>query len=181
MTKINSIQNELLRIAHISGVHGLAGRVKVAVVTSFPERLHPGAVVFVGTEDSVTEYTIRGCDLQRDKGLVFFEGISTPEAALKLKGFDVFIPKREAEETRSALDDDTFYYYELIGCDVFVESKKFGVVTDILETGNTILVVKSLVGDEFMVPFVSAMVDTARLNERCIDITPVDGLFDRNE
>ena len=178
MTKLNSGKNELLRVAHISGVHGLAGRVKVTLVTSFPERLHPGAVVFVGTEDSAREYTITECDLQRGKGLVFFEGVSTPEAAVKIKGFDVFILKRDAEEARDMLDEDTFYYYELIGCDVFVGGRKFGVVLDILETGNTILVIKALDTNEYMVPFVRSMVDTARLNERCIDVMPIEGLFD---
>ena len=173
-------ENDYLRIARITGSHGLHGELKVYVITDFPERFETGKLLYFGFEKASREYRVEGLRPMKGRILLLkLEGIDSRNDSDLLKGMDIFIRRSEAESVRDLLDENSFFYYDLIGCRVYLKGKEFGTVIDIMEAGaGDILIIQKLNSGRVMVPFVESMVDTARLNEKIIDINPVEGLFD---
>ncbi|HQO39474.1 MAG TPA: ribosome maturation factor RimM, partial [Spirochaetota bacterium] len=150
------------------------------VITDFPERFETGKLLYIGFEKASRENRVEGLRPMKGRILLLkLEGIDSRNDSDLLKGMDIFIMGSDAESGRDLLDEDSFFYYDLIGCKVYLKGKEFGTVIDIMEAGaGDILVIEDLNSGRVMVPFVESMVDTARLNEKIIDINPVEGLFD---
>ncbi len=174
---------EYLRIGKVLGAHGLDGRLKIYLITDIPARFSPGNMVYVLKEGGYEAMTVAGFALQKGRiALVSFEGVDTRNDAEPLKGMEIFIDGSSARTERNVLDENSFYYYELLGVEVYLHGSKFGQVSDVLEAGcGNVLVIARLDGSSCMVPFVDAMVDTARIGQNRIDIHPVDGLFDAGD
>jgi 16S rRNA processing protein RimM len=171
---------ELLRIGRILGAHSLHGRLKVLMVSDFPERFNVGNTVYLGEEPACRKSIISG--FQPVKGrecLLELEGLDDRDEALSLKGQTIYIDKVTAEETRELLDEDSYYYFDLIGCDVYFNGSRFGLVKSIFEAGaGDILIIESIRGEEVFIPFVESMVDTAGIREGRIEIHPPEGMID---
>ncbi|MCP4130304.1 MAG: 16S rRNA processing protein RimM [bacterium] len=175
------VEDDYLEIAVITGAHSLHGRLRILVLTDIMDRFTVGREIFLKEEGKYNKYKV--LEFQEQKGKVcrlFLEGINDRDEALSYKGKGIYIEKAEAERTRSEyLEEDSYYYYELIGCTVYWKEKQFGRVVDILEAGaGEILIIETDEGKRHMVPFVESMVDTAHVFEKRIDIDPVEGLFD---
>ena len=173
-------EKDYLRIARIAGSHGLHGEVKVYVITDIPERFAEGKILYFGFDKASREYRVEGFRPMKGRILLLkLEGIDSRNDSDMLKGMDIFILESDAESGRDLLDEDSFFYYDLIGCKVYLQGKEFGTVIDIMEAGaGDILVIEDSKSGRVMVPFIDSMVDTARIKEKIIDINPVEGLFD---
>ncbi len=169
-----------IRIAKIAGAHGLKGRLKIALISDIVERFSPGNQVYLEKGPLHTAYTIREFQPVDGKtALLYLSGIDDRDAALAMRGLDLFITREEAERTRDLLDEDSFYYYDIIGCEVYRNERHFGRVMDVVSGGaGELLVILDSDGREHLVPFVGAMVDTKGIKSRRIDIDPVEGLLD---
>jgi 16S rRNA processing protein RimM len=171
---------QFLRIGKIMGAHGLHGRLKILAITDIRERFEIGSHVYLKVRGEYNRNRV--LDFIEQKGrqcIIELEGISNRDSALTLKGVEVFIEKDEAEKTRHLLGEDTYYYYDIIGCSVYLGGELFGRVTDILEAGaGEILVIENTSGKEFLIPFVNSMVDTRELFNRKIYIYPIEGLIE---
>jgi 16S rRNA processing protein RimM len=173
--------DQFLRIARITGAHGLNGRLKLDVVTDFLDRFTPGNKLFLKIDNSFKTFLCAEFFDKSKNSLIKLESIDGRDAALSLKGVEIYITKSEAEKTRAQLDSDSFYFYDLIGCSVFLDDAAFGKVVDIMGSGeNTILVLNNDKGKEFLIPF-NSMVDTKHIFDGRIDISPIEGLFDLEE
>jgi 16S rRNA processing protein RimM len=175
-----SIEEHHLRIAKITGAHGLHGRLKIFIISDLLERFSEGSRVFLRKGDSFSGYTINEFRPQKGRtALLGLDGVADRDSALGLKGMEVFIRKEEAERSRERLDENSFYYFDLIGCDVYMEGSLFGQVESILEAGaGDILVIRDAGGREVLLPFVGSMVDTRDVRSKKIVITPVEGLLE---
>ena len=172
--------HDFLRIAVITGVHGLDGRVKIYLITDVKERFRKGNMIFIRHENGFKEYRV--LEFKEQKGricLLRLDGIHNRSQAETLKGLEILIQKSTAEETRGYLEENEFYFFDIIGCKVYINDDEFGIVEDIMEAGSgEILIISGEEGKKHMVPFVKAMVNTARVRERRIDINPIEGLLD---
>lgn len=174
-------EDDYIRIGVITGAHGLDGRVRVYVTSDIPGRFEPGRNVIISCEAGSSKHRIEQFTEQKGKtALVRFDGVSDRNSAASIKGGSIYIDKSTAEKTRKdLLEDDSYYYYDLIGCEVFIGGALFGEVTDIFKAGaGDILVITDVSGKDRMVPFVGSMVDTAGIKNRRIDVNPVEGLFE---
>lgn len=177
-----SKEKDFLRVASITGSHGLGGRLRIYMHTHVAQRFLPGKTVYLFEKGVYREYRVREFhDADPTKPFIALDGVTDRTGADQLKGCEIFIPLDEAEKSRDAvLDDDSWYYYDLIGCTVYIDDKEFGQVIDIMEGGaGDILVIKDGSGTEFMVPFVESMVDSSAVADKKLVVTPVEGLFDR--
>lgn len=156
------------------------GRLKIIAITDIEERFAVGNWIYLKEGDRHKEYQIVDFVLQRDRRcLLSLEEISDRDGALSLKGMDIFIQKDEAEKTRHLLEEEAYYYYDIIGCSVFREGVLFGEVIDILEAGaGEILIIRDAAGKVHRIPFVQSMVDTNEIAQRRIDIYPIEGLIE---
>lgn len=177
-----SIDEKFVRIGKINSPHGLDGKIKVEFFSSLS----------ILEEDRFVSINIRGfnkefevIEASNHKGNIFFVklmGVDDRKAAEALMGLDILISLERAESFKEHLDDDSFFFFDLIGKEVYLNNKLFGIVKDIIEAGSgEILLIKKESEQEYMVPFVSSMVDTSRLEEGRIDIDPVEGLIEDQE
>jgi 16S rRNA processing protein RimM len=175
--------DQFLRVAKVTGPHGLDGRLKLAVITDIAARFTPGSTLYLKTGNEFTPFeSVKFVEQPGKDSILKLKEVNDRDTALSLKGVEIFIVKDDAEVTRDLLDGNEFYYYDLIGCEVFCSGKKFGNVADIMEIGgSSILVLNDVNGKEFMIPFISSMVDTGNIADRKIDINPIEGLIDQTE
>ena len=171
--------SDFLRVGRVTGAHGLNGRLRIAVISDNPGRFEAGNSVYAGLNDRYDLYTIEGFQpVKQRSALLSLKEVSDRNQAEALSGAGLFITKDDAERTRGELGDDSFYYYDVIGCDVYLNNSLFAKVTGIMQAGGDVLVIKDMDGRELMVPFVESMTDTSRIKEGRVDISPVEGLFD---
>ncbi len=173
--------DEFVRIAVIAGVHGLSGRLKIQVTSDIAERFEKNKAVYIKLDRGYRKFNIINYSHRENRaGLLELDGINDIDSAILVKGLDICIEKSEAEKTRSALlGEDSYYYYDIIGCDVYYAGGLFGTVKEIMETGAAeILVIENGAGKNFMVPFVEMMVDTSEIRRKKLTIHPVEGLIE---
>lgn len=172
-------EGNYLRIAYILGAHGLYGRLKISVVSDNFGRFDANKAVYLKIGDVYKEHIIESFQIvKRRTALLKLSGISDRTDAEALRKAELFITKDEAECTRELMDENTFYYYDIIGCDVYKDGERVGAVSDIMQGGGDVLIISVAEGKSFMIPFVESMVDVSRVSEKRIDITPVEGLLD---
>jgi 16S rRNA processing protein RimM len=170
---------DLVRIGRINGPHGLKGFVKVAVISDVDGRFEEGGRVYIGNEDSFNEQTIIHFETHKGRiAIAQFSGIGDLNTAESSSGANIFITREEVENSRELLSDGEFYYYDLVGLSVYHQGVLFGEITEILEGGSGhILRIRGKDAKDYHIPFVDEMVDTSRVAEKRIDITPVEGLI----
>lgn len=171
--------DQFLRVAIIAGAHGLDGRLKLTVITDIYERFAPNNTLYLKIGNKYKPFLCTGFIEGGKNSIIKLENINDRDAALSLKGIEIYIDKSNAESTRDLLDSDDFYFYDLLECKVFRDGKIFGSVADIMKIGeSTILVLHDTEGKEVLIPFIDSMVDTKHVSDGRIDINPIDGLLE---
>jgi 16S rRNA processing protein RimM len=176
-------ENSYLRVAKIIGPHSLDGKLKIHVISDIAERFEKGGIVYLGVNDAYKKFIISGfIPVKKRIALLKLEGIDDRNSAEIIGKAEIFIDKSTAEAIRSDLDEDTFFYQDLIGCSVLYEKFFFGTVIDILEGSSVdILIIETEDKDnnkQILIPFVESMVDTSNIEKKEIEINPIEGLID---
>lgn len=175
-----SLENNYLRIAKIKSAHSLDGKLKIHVISDIAERFEKGNTVYLKLKETYKKYVISSFNpMKKRTALLKLEGVNDRNNAELLESAEIFIDKAAAESIKPLLDEDSFFYQDIIGCIVKYKGKDFGVVVDIFEGGaGDLLVIEDNNKKTVMVPFVDQMVKTDGISERTIEITPVEGLLD---
>lgn len=181
-------------LAHLLRPQGRKGEVLAELYTDFPERFDDRPRVFLakpgfsGTEDQARAMTVTGhwLPVGRNQGRIVleFEAIDSITKAEGLAGLDVLVPPEE----RVALDDDTEYVSDLIGCVVYDSGAVVGTVTDVefpttsdggrrLEEAAPLLAVTTEAGDEVLIPFVKSFLVELSAGTKRIDMVLPAGLI----
>ncbi len=162
-------QTEYITIGEILGAWGLKGAFRVRPLTDFPERFEPGATVFIGGIPNV----IQSSHLQKDGVIMTIPGVDTPEAAAALRRKSLEIPGTELHK----LPKGQYYQFDIIGLEVVTtDGTLLGKVTDILNCGNDVYVVKGET-KEILIPAVKDVIKNIDLKNKRITIEPIDGLL----
>ncbi|WP_150459955.1 ribosome maturation factor RimM [Nesterenkonia ebinurensis] len=179
--QVTSAQEERLRVARIGKPHGIRGEVTVQLYTDEPaERLAPGETLIRqpgrDTEDqTTTPLTVVSQRWNKSICLLGFEQIRDRNAAEALRGSMLYVDVPAEPEDA----DEGWYSHELEGFTCLgADGRDYGVVIE-LRTGDAqdLLMVKTLSGDEVMVPFVAELVPEIDAEARRITLTPPEGLF----
>ncbi|PIE63405.1 MAG: 16S rRNA processing protein RimM [Desulfobacter postgatei] len=132
-----------LTIGKVTGVHGLGGNLKVWSWAQSPDTFTPGLCVVLKNEDDPLdpgrEYVITRTGRYKKGVLWALEGVSTREISETLVGKLVLVNKASLPD----LDDDTWYWQDLIGLTVVdMGEGELGKVAQLFPTGaDDILVV----------------------------------------
>jgi 16S rRNA processing protein RimM len=183
-------------LAHLLRPQGRKGEVLAELFTDFPERFEQQKRVFLaapgfaGEEADArpAEVVAFWLPLGKNEGRVVlqFAAIDTISDAESIAGLDVLVPREE----RLPLDDESVYISELIGCTVYDRSLAVGVVEDVQFAMTAdgarrldaapLLVVRSLEGDEILLPFAKAFLMHVDTEAKRIDMTLPEGLIEVN-
>ena len=167
-----------LKVGKIVNTHSLKGEVKVISSTDFEEqRFEKGTELLITRGNQVVkEVTVESYRTHRNNLLVKFVGIDSIEEAEKLKNLQIKIDSDNIGE----LEENEFYFHEIIGCEVFDENgKSLGEISEILTPGaNDVWVIKTQNGKEILIPYIEDVVKKIDVENKKIDIEVMEGLID---
>lgn len=155
----------LVLVAKLGRTVGVQGFVRLHNLSDFPEQFECGASFF---DKNSRVLKIKARNAQS----VLFEGFESLECAKTLVNLELF---QSVEKSRASckLGKDEFFYFDIIGLEVFENGLLLGVVKDILPAGNDLLLIKSdesLVkkgfASEFYLPYVDFYVKSVELGAK---------------
>ncbi|RKQ37462.1 ribosome maturation factor RimM [Oceanobacillus halophilus] len=171
------MNQELFNIGKVINTHGIRGEVKVLRISDFEDRFQPGKkVCLVKDNGENIQLVIEGHRVHKGYDLLQFEGYNNINDVEDFKGHNLKISKDQLTE----LEENEFYYYEIIGCEVFtIDKQNIGEVKEILSPGaNDVWVVKQKKGRDILIPYIKDVVKEVDIDNKKIIIEPMEGLFE---
>ena len=167
-----------LKVGKIVNTHSLKGEVKVISSTDFEEeRFKKGSELLITRGNQlIREVVVQSYRNHKNFLLVKFEEIDSVEEAEKLKNLQIKIDSDEVGE----LEENEFYFHQIIGCEVFDENdKNLGEIIDILTPGaNDVWVIKGENGKEILIPYIEDVVKKIDITSKKVNIEVMEGLID---
>ena len=167
-----------LKVGKIVNTHSLKGEVKVISSTDFEEeRFKKGNKLLITRGNQlIREVIVESYRNHKNFLLVKFEGIDSVEEAEKLKNLQIKIDSDEVGK----LEENEFYFHEIIGCQVFDENdRNLGEIIDILTPGaNDVWVIKGENGKEILIPYIEDVVKKIDITNKKVNIEVMEGLID---
>jgi 16S rRNA processing protein RimM len=171
--------DDLYVIAKIARPRGIKGEVIADLLTDFPDRLEQLSESKVKTWGIWPGGEVRPVEIERawllnGRVVLKFAGCETEDSAELYRGVSVAIVGDDLEE----LPPDTWYHFDLIGCDVATKKgESIGTVERVEEFGAApLLVVKG--GRELLIPLSLSICIDIDIERKRITIDPPEGLLE---
>lgn len=162
-------------IARIIKVRGLKGEVEAEILTDFPDRFEGLERVRIKNSGREDWETIEKHWFHKGRVVLRFSGRTSPEQVQELVGADVQVPESEIVP----LPEDTFFHFDLLGCQVLEGEEVIGRVVKVMEVGREAanLVVETLEQREIIIPLVREFVRTVDIPNKRIHVDLPEGLL----
>lgn len=165
---------QFLQVGVISSTHGIRGEVKIFPTTDDPARFKTLKKVLLDTGRERLGLEIQSVKFFKQFVIVKFKGIDNINDIEMYKGKSLFIPREDAV----ALGKDEYYIADLIGMEVFTEAGRFGVLSDVMETGaNEVYIVDSDEHGEVLIPAIRQCILDVDIKEKKMKIHLIEGLI----
>jgi len=164
-----------LQVGVISSTHGIRGEVKVFPTTDDPMRFKKLKTVILDTGNEKIELEITGVKFFKKFAILKFKGIDNINDVEQYKGMSLLVERKDAVP----LDKDEYFVTDLIGMNVFTEdTKQFGVLSDVMETGaNDVYVIASMEHGEVLIPAIQQCVLSIDVDAKKMVISLMEGLL----
>lgn len=162
-------------LGKITKKHGFKGNLIMHLETDQPELYNNMESVFIDTHGMLVPFFFETIGPHsKNKLLVKFEDL-TPEESDKLVNKAVYLPL----ETLPELDENDFYYHEIIGYKVIDEQKgEIGFIKDVNDSGLQTLFEIDFNGKEILIPVVDGWIKEVNKEQKFIKIETPEGLID---
>ncbi|MEW9667610.1 ribosome maturation factor RimM [Ammoniphilus sp. 3BR4] len=165
-------------VGKIVNTHGIKGELKIHSVTDFPEeRYRKGSklLLFHGSVGEPLNVTVETARLHKNTYIVKFKEYGNINDVEKYKGGTLKVP----EDQRMDLEEDEFYYDDIIGCEVWTDQgNKLGVVKEIITTGaNDVWAVETEEGKEVLLPFIEECILEVDIPNQKVTAHIMEGLM----
>ena len=167
---------DYLKVGKIVNTHALQGEVRVVSNSDFKEeRFKSGSALLIDYHGEYVPVEIKTHRVNKNFDLLKFVGMQHINDVEKYKGCDILV----AATNLSELDDEEFYFYEIIGCTVkTTHGLIIGEVVDILQTGaNDVWVVKRKGEKDALIPYIKDVVTAVDITNKIITIQLLEGLI----
>ncbi len=136
------MNDNLIVAGRILGSRGLTGELRVKPLCDSVDELCERDTLYVND----TEYGVKSARTHKGMALITLEGVDTREAADRLAGRYISVP-------RQTLDEGVYYIADLIGMTVLNGDVRCGTLVDVLNAGYAdAYVIRGEDGREFAVP-----------------------------
>jgi len=164
---------EFIIIGQVVAPRGIKGKLKVEVVTDFPQRFAPRSQIYINREPM----TIASTEWHKGKAIIKLDTIDSIEEAEKLRGQAIEIHHSQLQP----LPEGQYYHFQLIGLEVWTTQEELlGTVTEILTAeSNDNYVVRGAKG-EILIPAIEDVVKSVDLDKGRITIEAIEGLLGLN-
>lgn len=171
------MDEKMFNVGKVVNTHGINGEVKVIRITDFEERFQKGRELIWTDESEQKQLSliISGHRTHKNFDLLLFQGYESIDDAEPLKGGLLKVK----EEQLTELDEGEYYYHEIIGCTVYLDTgEELGSVTEILSPGANDVWVVQLDEKDALIPYIEDVVKEVNIPEKKIIIEPIEGLLD---
>lgn len=169
---------EYLNVGKIVNTHGIRGEVRVISQTDFPEeRYKKGAKLTLFKEGkNPIELTVTNHRKHKNFDLLTFEGYPNINDVEPFRDGILKV----SEEDLTDLEENEFYYYEIIGLPVFDENGiLLGTIKEIIQTGaNDVWVIQRKGKKDLLIPYIESVVKKVDLDSEEIHVEIPEGLID---
>ncbi|MBC1975760.1 ribosome maturation factor RimM [Listeria booriae] len=170
---------QMFNVGKIVNTHGLMGEVRVMSQTDFAdERFVPGNELFLFVKNSKKpeKLVIKTHRKHKNFDLLTFEGIVGINNVERMKEGMLKVPESQLGD----LEENEFYFHEIIGCEVYTEEGELlGTISEILTPGaNDVWVVQQKGEKDKLVPYIADVVTSVNIADKKITISVMEGLFD---
>jgi 16S rRNA processing protein RimM len=167
---------EIVTVGRLGRTRGLTGEIYVTVATDFPQRFSDLKKILVKGKEGWDSMKIVAVKYVANRPVLRLENINSPEQAARLTNRELGVPLSEVVD----LPEDTFYVFDLIGCEVFGEDddEPMGEVIDVEKYPSADLyVVKVADGKTLRIPAVKQYVKEVDVSGKRI-VVDTTGLVD---
>jgi len=171
---MKSSEPKFITIGKIIAPWGIKGKLKVEVITDFPQRFTPSSKIYINRQPM----TINSTEWHKGKAIIKLNTIDSIEDAQGLRGQPIEIHHSQVYP----LPEGQYYHFQLIGLEVWTtQGELLGTVTDILTAdSNDNYVVRGAKG-EILIPAIEDVIKSIDLDKGCIVIEAIEGLLSSNQ
>ncbi len=168
--------DDFITIARIARPQGIRGEVIADLLTDFPERFARLETAQVKKANGdLVNLRLENHRPHKGRILLKFAGYDTMDAAEGLRGARVII----APDQLVKLPEDSYYEFDLIGCDVVtVSGGPVGCVTGVRHFGASPLLAVGNGEREHLIPLVSGICLEVDIANKRVVIDPPEGLLE---
>ncbi|KEO81914.1 ribosome maturation factor RimM [Tumebacillus flagellatus] len=172
-------EQKLILVGHLVNTQGVRGEVRVLSRTDFDDiRFKTGSTIMLVHPNfpKPIELKISSSRPHKQFILLTFEGHLNINDVEKYKGGDLMV----REEDLVQLPENTYYIYQLIGCQVVTdEGEVLGTLKDVLQPGaNDVYVVKPPKGKDILLPVIPDCVLDVDVENKKVLVHILPGLLD---
>ena len=173
MTPDRNTLPEYLEIGLIVRPHGVRGEMVVEASSELLPGLESGTTIFYGPDRE--KLMVERVRPHRGRLLLMAKAITDRDQAEALRQQILYLHSDEVDP----LPDGSFYYWQIIGLEVYAESgAKLGVVKQIIETGaNDVYVLEDDEGREVLIPAIEEVILKVDLDREQIVVHLLPGLI----
>jgi 16S rRNA processing protein RimM len=171
---MNSSEPEFITIGKILAPWGIKGKLKVEVVTDFPQRFAPSSKIYIKRQPM----TIDGTEWHKRKAIIKLNSVDSVEQAQRLKGQPVEIHHSQLQP----LPEGQYYHFQLIGLEVWTtQGELLGNITDILAAASNDNYIVSTAKGNILIPAIEDVIKSVDLDKGRLVIEAIDGLLSLNQ
>jgi len=161
-------------IGRILAPWGTSGKLKVAVMTDFPQRFAPSAKIYINRQPMSIDST----QWHKGKAIIKLNTIDSIADAQGLQGQPIEIHHSQLQP----LPEGQYYHFQLIGLEVWTtRGELLGNIIEILTAeSNDNYVVEGAEGN-ILIPAIEDVVKSIDLDKGRIVIEPIEGLLNLNK
>lgn len=163
-------------VGKIVNTCGLKGEVKVINSSDFVnQRYKKNNTLIVNNEEKGINETVTIASFRENDKFVYlkFKEINSIEQAERLKESYLLIDGDSLEK----INEDTFYYYELLNMEVHYQNEKIGVISEVNDNGAQDLIRVKGENINVLVPFVNEFIDKVDTENKKIYLKNLEGLL----
>lgn len=181
---MNGANSHELVAMGVAQPHGIRGEVKVVLYNEDSEFRWPGATLLFRVRENNSQGSpgreaaddiplkVLRARSSTQVMLLTLEGVADRNAAEKLAGREIFVPRSALPE----LEDDEVYVGDLVGFEVHASGQKLGVVTDVRHYPTASCLVVPTLDGVFEVPVSEPYVVEVVMSDRVIHVAHLEDL-----
>ena len=164
---------QLLHIATIGKTVGIKGDMKFHIKCDFPEQFKNNSTFLINKKEKITL-----SEVNHDRGILKIEGVNSVEDAKKYTNVKLFTTHEDTKKD-CHLEDGQFFWFDIIGCEVFEDGKLLGKVEEVeriaisdylsIKTNNAL--VESGRANSFLIPYHKPFIISTDINTKVITVS----------
>jgi 16S rRNA processing protein RimM len=167
--------DDCYQLGYVIKPHGLKGELMIYLDVDFPEDYENLESLMLLQKHQLIPFFVEHISLQPgSKAIVKLDEISTRESAEALMATEIYLPL----STLPDLDDDQFYFHEVVGYQMMQGGNLVGTITAVIDSGPQLLFEVAVDDFEILVPIVDEIIIEVDNDAKQVEVLLPDGLID---